>query len=141
MFVFRPLCVFFGGGGLPRFCIVTFGARCVGLRQGEWVEGCEVQMESVLLFLPLDVEQRKKPQPTFRVSVKPWRHSYIHTYLGSFFLDPEDIKILKSGGHLELEQRNRSPLNWYQIMGHKGPVLRPKCFGTARARTQLLIEI
>jgi hypothetical protein len=28
--------------------------------------------------------------------------SLIHVYLGSFFVDPEDIKSLKSGGHLEL---------------------------------------
>ena len=44
-----------------------------------------------------------------------------HVYLGSFFLDPEDFKSL-SGGHLELKQRNRAPLNWYRIMAHKGPI-------------------
>jgi hypothetical protein len=26
-------------------------------------------------------------------------------------------------------------------MGHKGPVLRPRCFGTSRARTQVIISI
>jgi hypothetical protein len=96
-------------------------------------------MESILLFLPLDVEQRKKPQPTFRVSVKPWFHSYIHIWAP--FSWTQRMLSLKSGDHLELEQRNRAPLTWYQIMGHKVPVLRPRCFGTARTRTQLLIEI
>jgi len=28
--------------------------------------------------------------------------SHRHVYLGSFFLEPEDIKGIKSGGHLEL---------------------------------------
>jgi len=34
-----------------------------------------------------------------------------HAYLGSFFLDPEDVKNLSMGGHLELWQRDRAPLN------------------------------
>jgi hypothetical protein len=29
-------------------------------------------------------------------------------------------------------------MTWYQSMGHKGPVLRPRCIGTLRARPQLL---
>jgi hypothetical protein len=27
-------------------------------------------------------------------------------------------------GHLELQHRNRAPLNWYQIMGQKGPIFK-----------------
>ena len=29
-------------------------------------------------------------------------------------------------------------MTWHQIMGHKGPALRPRFTGTDRARTQLL---
>ena len=30
-------------------------------------------------------------------------------------------------------------MTWHQSMGHKGPVLRPRCIGTERAETQLLL--
>jgi hypothetical protein len=44
-------------------------------------------------------------------------------YLSSFFLDPEDIKI-KVWGPSGTLGRNRAPVSWYQIMGHKVPVYR-----------------
>jgi hypothetical protein len=47
------------------------------------------------------VEQRKKPQPMFCVSVKALV-SFRHIYLVSFLLDPEDVKDPKSGGNLGL---------------------------------------
>jgi len=37
-----------------------------------------------------------KPQHAFFVSVKLWLHSR-HVYLGSFFLEPEDIKSISLG--------------------------------------------
>jgi hypothetical protein len=70
------------------------------------------------------VEQRMKPRPTFSVSVKLWLHSDMYEYLGCFFLDPEDIKNFSLGGHLELQQRKRAPLKWYQITGHRGTVFK-----------------
>jgi hypothetical protein len=36
--------------------------------------------------------------------------SLMHGYLGSLFLDPEDIRELGMGGHLELCQDNRAPI-------------------------------
>ena len=33
----------------------------------------------------------------------------------------------------------RAPITWHQSMGHKGPVLRPRCIGTERCQTQLLL--
>jgi hypothetical protein len=42
-----------------------------------------------------------KPWPTFCVNVKLWLHSDMRTW-APFFLEPEDIKNVKSGGHLEL---------------------------------------
>jgi hypothetical protein len=56
-----------------------------------------------------------------------------HTYLGSFFLDPEYIR--GPSGTLLKEQGS---YNLVQNMGHKGPVLRPRCIGPRRARTQTL---
>jgi hypothetical protein len=55
---------------------------------------------NLLPLLPLDmsvggVEQRMKPWPIFSVSVKPWLHSDV--YLGSIFLEPEDIKSIRLG--------------------------------------------
>jgi len=60
-----------------------------------------------------------------------------HRYLGFFFLDPEDIRMLGVGppGTLLKEQGSS---NLVQNMGHKGPVLRPRCIGPRRARTQIL---
>ena len=43
-----------------------------------------------------------------------------HAYLGFFFLDPEDIKSLSLGA--ETLAKEQGSLNWYQVMGHKGPV-------------------
>jgi hypothetical protein len=34
-----------------------------------------------------------KPCPIFSVNLKPWLHSDV--YLGSFFLEPEDIKSIR----------------------------------------------
>jgi hypothetical protein len=41
------------------------------------------------------VEQKMKPHPIFFVSVKPWLHADMH--LGSFCLEPEDIKSIRLG--------------------------------------------
>ena len=51
---------------------------------------------------------------------------------GFLFLDPEDIK-----GPSGTLARNGVPLSLYQ-WGTKGPFIRPRCIGTARARTQML---
>ena len=59
-------------------------------------------------------------------------------YLVSFFLDAEDIKSLSLGAIWNISKGTGLP--WSSIiMGHKGPVLRPRCIGTARAWTQLLM--
>ena len=48
-----------------------------------------------------------------------------HTYLGSFFLDPEDIRVLGVGPSGTL-LREQGSYNQVQSTGHKGPVLRPR---------------
>jgi hypothetical protein len=60
-----------------------------------------------------------------------------HTCLGSFFLDPEDTRVLAMGppGTLLKEQGSHNPV---QNRGHKGPVLRPRCTRLGRAQTQTL---
>jgi hypothetical protein len=35
--------------------------------------------------------------------------------LGSFFLDPEDVRSVKSRGSLELYYRNRAPMTWTSV--------------------------
>jgi hypothetical protein len=57
-----------------------------------------------------------------------------HKYLGSFFLDTKDIRKL-SIGTIRIEQGS---FNLVYNMRHKGPVLRPRCIGPGRARTQIL---
>jgi hypothetical protein len=54
------------------------------------------------------------------------------------FFGPRLCVESESGGNLELLWRTMSPMNWYQSMGHKGPVLRPRCIGPGRARNQIL---
>ena len=55
----------------------------------------------------------KKPQLTFCVSVKFWFHSemhiYIYIYMGSFFLDPQDIKNLSLGAIWNISKRTGLP--------------------------------
>jgi len=38
------------------------------------------------------------------------------------------------GGNLELLWRTRATVTWHQSVGHKGTVLRPRCFGTQRVK-------
>jgi hypothetical protein len=57
-----------------------------------------------------------------------------HVYLGSLFLEPEDIKSTRLKGHLELLWSNRAPMNWYKAQ--RASQLRPRCIQTVRSRTQ-----
>ena len=41
----------------------------------------------------------------------------------------------KSGGHLELYQRNMAHVNWYQIMRHKGPVVKAQVYRDRKGST------
>jgi hypothetical protein len=55
-----------------------------------------------------------------------------NTYLGSFFLDPEDIRKLSIGAIWNFG-KEQSSFNLVQNMGHKGPVIRTRCIGPGRA--------
>ena len=63
-----------------------------------------------------------------------------YTYLVSFSLDAEDIKSISLGPSGNLVKENCS-LELLSIYGAQGaPFIRPRYIGTARARTQLLIN-
>ena len=49
-----------------------------------------------------------------------------HMYLGSFFLQPEDIRNIGLGAIWNLSKAMGLP--WFD-MGHKGPAIRPRCIG------------
>ena len=49
------------------------------------------------------------------------------------------LRLFQAWGQSELLWRTRTPMTWHQIMGHKGPVLRPRCIGTKRLQAQLLL--
>jgi hypothetical protein len=49
-----------------------------------------------------------KPQPILSVSVKAWLHSGI-MQLGSFFLEPEDIKNIRLGAIGNFSEVTRLP--------------------------------
>ena len=51
-----------------------------------------------------------------------------HKYLGSFILDPENIRVLGVGAIWNL-LKEQGFYNLVQNRGHKGPVLRPRCIG------------
>jgi len=61
--------------------------------------------------------------------------SLSHTQLGSFFLYPEDMRKLIIGAVWNFTKGKGLLL--VQNMAHKGPVLRPRCIGPWRARTQI----
>ena len=63
-----------------------------------------------------------------------------HVYLGSSFLDAEDIKSLSLGAIWNLSKRTGVPRTGIRLQGTKGPFLRPRCIGTVGARTQVLIN-
>jgi hypothetical protein len=49
-----------------------------------------------------------------------------HTHLGSFFFDPEDIRVLEWGPYGTLLKEQGS-YNLIQNTGHREPFLRPRC--------------
>jgi hypothetical protein len=60
-------------------------------------------------------------------------------YLGSFFLEPEDIKSLSLGAIWSFSKDAGLP--WYD-MGHKGPVkVRPRCIGVEKAVNPISIYL
>jgi len=79
---------------------------------------------------------RRKPQSTFCVSVRLWRHSGIHTWVPYFWTwRTLGSYVWGSSGTVLKEQGSCSLV---QNMGHKGTVLRPRHIGPGRARTQIL---
>jgi len=62
-----------------------------------------------------------------------------HVYLGSFFLEPEDIKSLSLGAIWNFSKATGLPRF---DMGHKGPCqLRPRCIVAVRSWTQMPIYL
>ena len=59
-------------------------------------------------------------------------------YLGSFFLDPEDIKSLSLGAIWNFSKGTGLSWTGIRLWGSKGLYLRPRCIRTIRAQTQLL---
>ena len=75
-----------------------------------------------------NVAQRRKPQSTFCVSVRPWLYSDIHIWVPSFWT-LRILRVLSLGAIWNFCKRTGLP--WPSIiMGHKGPVLRHRCIGT-----------
>jgi hypothetical protein len=74
------------------------------------------------------VEQRRKPQPMFCATAKPWLHS--HTSLNSF-LDPEDVRSLSLGATSNFSKGKLLPWLEHQMTGQRNCLkgqraLRPK---------------
>jgi len=63
-----------------------------------------------------------------------------HVYLGSFFLDPVEIKNLSLGAIWNLSKRTGLPGTSIRLWGTRGPFLKPRCVRTIRAQAQLLIN-
>ena len=83
------------------------------------------------------MEQRRKPQPMFCVSVKPWLHT--HTYFGSFFFWTQrmlEVYVWGQSGTLVKEQGSHDVD--IRLWDTKGLSRRRKCVGTERAQTHVL---
>ena len=63
-----------------------------------------------------------------------------HVYMGSFFLDLEHIKSLTMGAIWNFSEGTGFPCTGVSVWGTNGPFLRPRCIGTVRDRTQMLIN-
>ena len=60
------------------------------------------------------------------------------TYLGSFFLDPEDFRNLSLRATWNFRNGTGVPRLDIRLWDTKGPFKRPRCIGTKRARIQSL---
>jgi hypothetical protein len=77
----------------------------------------------------------RKNQSTFCVNVRPWPHLDIHTWGPSFWI--RRILGNRAEGPSGALVNEQGSYNAVQNMGHKGPVLRPRCVGPVGARTQI----
>jgi hypothetical protein len=74
------------------------GIRLPGLFEGKGQHIWVPFLDSEDIKILGNVVLRRKPQSTFCAIVRLWLRSDIHgTYLGFFFLDPEDIRKLSIG--------------------------------------------
>jgi hypothetical protein len=68
-----------------------------------------------------------------------------HTYLGSFCLDPEDVRELSLGAIWNFIKRRGLFITWTLVKGAQRSCQRPTCIGTVRARpiiyTLLIIHV
>jgi hypothetical protein len=67
-----------------------------------------------------DVGQKRKPQLTFCVSVKPWQHSDIPIWV-PFSMDPEDVRSLTLRAIWNFIQGTRLLWFGHQFKRHKTP--------------------
>jgi hypothetical protein len=58
-----------------------------------------------------------------------------HTYLGSFFLDPEDLRNLSLGAIWNFIKGTGLPWLCFRLKRHKEPVKMPTCIGTEKGLT------
>jgi hypothetical protein len=82
------------------------------------------------------VEQKRKPQLTFCVSEA--LAILRRTYLGSFFLDPEDFRSLHLGQFVTLLKEQGCHDLVISLRCKNGLIKRPTCIRTGRASTRLL---
>ena len=61
-----------------------------------------------------------------------------HVYLGSFFLDPENIESVILGAIWKFSKVTGLPMNWHGAQ--RACQLRSRCIGTVRAGTQMQIS-
>jgi hypothetical protein len=60
-----------------------------------------------------------------------WSSDFTQTYISGllFSWTQRILRVSKYEGQLDLHWRNRAAMIWQQVMGHKGPILRPSASG------------
>ena len=108
-----------------------------------WSGTCPVswcQIKGILLYSPLQLyvqlQCRVKEETSAHILCECEALALLRRmYLGSFFLEPEDIKSISLRAIWNFSKATGLP--WFD-MGHKGPVLvRPRCIRTVRPHTQM----
>ena len=88
----------------------------------------------------VDVVLRRRPQSTFYVNVRPWPHTGTPTW---FFFCFWIRKILRNQlwGPSGALAKTQAFLKLVQDLGHKGPVLRPRCIGPGRVQNRIFYSV
>jgi len=100
---------------IQNFCVPVYDTETDFRGSSQWKLHSSFHTFSRIVPYVGGAELRMKPRPTFSVSEQLWLHSDMYFWVPFSWIQ-RTLRV--SMGAIW----NWAPLNWYQIMGYKGPI-------------------